>query len=75
MKKKIKNKQLTYEKIEFQRDLLGKGQEINRKELKLGFIGLFQKNQELVELNKKLNEKLEILVSELNQTNSGIYSG
>ena len=67
MKKKIKNKQLTYEKIEFQRDLLGKGQEINRKELKLGFIGLFQKNQELVELNKKLNEQLEIVVAELNQ--------
>ena len=61
------NKQLTYKKIESQLDLLVKGQEINREELQLGFIGLFQKNQELVELNKKLNDQLEIVVAELNQ--------
>lgn len=53
---KKENKHLTYKKIESQLDLLIKGQEINREELQLGFIGLFQKNQELVELNKKLNE-------------------
>jgi integrase len=61
------NKQLTYKKIESQLDLLVKGQEINREELQLGFIGLFQKNQELVELNKKLNQQFEIVVAELNQ--------
>ena len=60
------NKQLTYKKIEFQLGLLVKRQEINRKELQLGFIGLFQNPQELVELNKKLNEQLEIVVAELN---------
>jgi integrase len=61
------NKQLTYKKIESQLDLLVKGQEINREELQLGFIGLFQKNQELVELNEKSNQQLEIVVAELNQ--------
>jgi integrase len=61
------NKQLTYKKIESQLDLLVKGQEINREELQLGFIGLFQKSQELVELNKKLNQRLEIVAAELNQ--------
>lgn len=33
----------------------------------MGFIRLFQKNQELIKLNKKLNEQLEIVVAELNQ--------
>ena len=61
------NKQLTYKKIESQLDLLVKGQEINREELQLGFIGLFQKNQELVELSEKLNQQLEIVVAESNQ--------
>ncbi len=61
------NKQLTYKNIESQLDILVKGQEINREELQLGFIGLFQKNQELVELSEKLNQQLEIVVAELNQ--------
>jgi hypothetical protein len=34
------NNQLTYKKIEVQLDLLVKGQKINQKELRLGFIGL-----------------------------------
>ena len=50
------NNQLTYKKIESQLDFLVKGQEINREELELGFIRLFQKNQKLVKLNTKLSE-------------------
>lgn len=32
-----------------------------------GFIGLVLRNQELLELNKELNQRLEIVVEELNQ--------
>ena len=63
---KEKNK-LTYKKIEYQLDLLVKGQEVNQKELRLGFIGLAKQNQELFELNKKLTQQLETVVEELNQ--------
>lgn len=34
-----------------------------------GFIGLALRNQELLELNKKLNQRLEIVIEELNQIN------
>jgi integrase len=63
---KEKNK-LTYKKIESQLDLLVKGQEVNQKELRLGFIGLAKQNQELFELKKKLTQQLETVVEELNQ--------
>ena len=43
-----------------------KGQEVNREELQLGFIGLAKQNSELFYLNKELNEQLNIVVSELN---------
>ena len=57
---------LSYKKVEYQLDLLLKGQEVNREELQLGFIGLAKQNSELFYLNKELNEQLNIVVSELN---------
>ena len=60
------NKDLSYKKIECQLDLLLKGQEVNQQELRLGFIGLAKQNNELLNLNKELNEQLNIVVSELN---------
>ena len=57
---------LTYKKIESQLDLLVKGQEVNQQELRLGFIGLAKQNSELLDLNRELNQQLEIVVSELN---------
>jgi integrase len=61
-----KNIKITYKKIESQLDSLGKGQEVNQKELRLGFIGLAKQNSELLDLNKELNQQLEIVMSELN---------
>jgi len=60
------NSKITYKKIESQLDSLVKGQEVNQKELRLGFIGLAKQNSELLDLNKELNQQLEIVVSELN---------
>jgi len=57
---------LTSKKIESQLDLLLKGQEVNQQELRLGFIGLAKQNSELLDLNRELNQQLEIVVSELN---------
>ena len=65
-KTKKENNRLTSKKIESQLDLLLKGQEINQKELRLGFIGLAKQNIELLDLNKELNQQLEIVMSELN---------
>jgi site-specific recombinase XerD len=56
------NSNLDYKRIESQLDFLLEGQEINQKELRLGFIGLAKQNQELLELNKQL----ETVVEELN---------
>ena len=44
-----------------------KGQEVNQQELRLGFIGLAKQNSELLDLNKELNEQLDIVVSELSE--------
>lgn len=44
-----------------------KDQEVNKKELRLGFIELAKQNSELLDLNKELNEQLDIVVSELNE--------
>jgi hypothetical protein len=63
---KKENNQLTSKKIESQLELLLKGQEISQHELRLGFIGLAKQNSELLDLNKKLNQQLEIVMSELN---------
>lgn len=56
---------LTYKKIESQLDRLVKGQEVNQQELRLGFIGLAKQNSELLNLNKDLNQQLEMVISEL----------
>jgi integrase len=58
--------ELTYQKRDSQLDLLIKGQELNQQELRLGFIGLAKQNSELLDLNQKLNQQVEIVVSELN---------
>ena len=60
------NNKLTYKKIESQLDLLVKGQEVNQQELRLGFIGLAKQNSELLDLNRELNQQLEMVVLELN---------
>jgi site-specific recombinase XerD len=55
-----------YEKIHYDLNLLLEGQRINQKDLQLGFIGLAKQNNELIDLNKKQNRKLEIAIEELN---------
>ncbi len=66
-KLKKENNKLITKKIESQLNLLLKGQEINQKELRLGFLGLASQNQELLDLNQKLTQQLETVVTELNQ--------
>ena len=58
---------LSSRKVAYQLDLVLKGQEVNQRELRLGFIGLAKQNSDLLDLNKKLNDQLNIVVSELNQ--------
>ena len=48
-------------------DLLLEGQNVNQEELRLGFIGLAKQNSELLDLNTKLKDQLEIVVEELNE--------
>ena len=55
-----------YRKIRSDLAVILEGQEMNQKDLRLGFIGLAAQNSELLELNKKLNHQLETVVSELN---------
>jgi site-specific recombinase XerD len=55
-----------YKKILNNLELLLEGQEVTQKDLQLGFIGLAKQNSELVDLNKELNQQLEIVMSELN---------
>ena len=72
---KKENNQLTTEfEIESKLNILVEGQTNNSKQLKAirndlqkNFIGLALRNQELLELNKELNQRLEIVVEELNQ--------
>ena len=64
---KKENNKLASKKLESQLDLLLHGQEISRDEMRRGFIGLAQQNQELVKLNKQLTQQLETVVEELNQ--------
>jgi integrase len=73
-KKEKENSQLITEfEVESKLDILVEGQTNNSKELQAirddlqkGFIGLALRNEELLELNNKLNQQLEILVDELN---------
>jgi integrase len=55
-----------YKKILNNLELLLEGQEVTHKDLQLGFIGLAKQNSELLDLNKELNQQLEIVMSELN---------
>lgn len=74
-KNKIENNQLiTESEIESKLDLLVKGQIDNseelrniRNDLQKGFIGLALRNQELTELNQKLTQQLETVITELDQ--------
>ena len=54
-----------YEKILNNLELLLEGQEVTQKDLQLGFIGLAKQNSELLDLNKELNQQLEMVISEL----------
>ena len=55
-----------YKKILNNLELLLEGQEVTQKDLQLGFVGLAKQNSELLDLNKELNQQLEIVMSELN---------
>jgi integrase len=67
-KKESNDNQLAnYKKLQSQLKLISEGQEISRDEMRRGFIGLAQQNQELVKLNKQLTQQLETVVEELNQ--------
>ena len=61
------NQLANYKKLQSQLKLISEGQEISRDEMRRGFIGLAQQNQELVKLNKQLTQQLETVVEELNQ--------
>ena len=76
IEKKENNQLITEFEIESKLNILVEGQTNNSKQLKAirddlqkGFIGLALRNQELLELNKELNQRLEIVVEELNQIN------
>ena len=56
-----------YEKILARLGFLVEGQKVTQKDLRLGLIGLAKQNSELLDLNRELNERLEIVVSELNR--------
>jgi site-specific recombinase XerD len=55
-----------YKQILGSLELLVEGQKVTQKDLQLGFIGLAKQNSELLDLNKELNQQLEMVVSELN---------
>ncbi len=64
---KKENNNLILNKFQSQLELILEGQEISRDEIRRGFIGLAQQNQELLKLNKQLTQQLETVVEELNQ--------
>jgi site-specific recombinase XerD len=55
-----------YKKILGSLELLEEGQKVTQKDLQLGFVGLAKQNSELLDLNKELNQQLEMVMSELN---------
>lgn len=55
-----------YREIRSDIQILLESQKITQKDMRLGFIGLAKENSELLDLNKELNEQLNIVVSELN---------
>ena len=54
-----------YKKILNNLELLLEGQEVTQKDLQLGFIVLAKQNSELLDLNKELNQQLEMVIAEL----------
>lgn len=54
-----------YKKILTSLEFLVEGQKVTQRDLQLGLIGLAKQNSELLDLNKELNQQLEIVVSEL----------
>ena len=54
-----------YENIQSALKLILEGQRVNQKDIRLGFIGLAKQNNELMDLNKKLNRKLDATLEEL----------
>ena len=74
IEKKENNQLINEFEIESKLNILVEDQTNNSKQLKAiwddlqkGFIGLALCNQKLLELNKELNQRLEIVVEELNQ--------
>lgn len=59
-------KEEEYSKIRSDLELILEGQKINQNDLRLAFIGLATQNSELLELNKKLSQQLEIVEKEFN---------
>ena len=66
IKRQFKNESSKSKKILDSLELLLEGQKITQQDLQLGFIGLAKQNSELLDLNKELNQQLEMVVSELN---------
>jgi hypothetical protein len=52
-------KEEEYSKIRSDLGLILEGQKLNQKDLRLGFIGLARRNDELLKLNKKLSQQLK----------------
>ena len=72
--KKENNKLANYESLQIELSKILENQIISKKKqdqiletTQRGFIGLALRNEELLEVNKKLKEQLEIVVGELNQ--------
>jgi molecular chaperone GrpE (heat shock protein) len=59
-------KEEEYSKIRSDLGLILEGQKLNQKDLRLGFIGLARRNDELLKLNKKLSQQLKRVEKELN---------
>jgi integrase len=55
-----------YKKILDSLGVLVEGQKVTQTDLQLGLIGLAKQNSELLNLNRELNQQLEIVVSEFN---------
>jgi integrase len=74
LQKKENNQLIIESEVESKLNILVKGQTNNSKQLKdirddlqKGFIGLAIRNQELLEINQKLEEQLEMIAEEFNQ--------
>jgi len=66
IKEQFKNKSNSEKKILDSLKLLLECQKVAQKDLHLNFIGLANQNSVLLDLNKELNQRLEMVMSELN---------